>query len=546
MWSAGLCPRGALGRRPHSEAVHGVEPAYYEGTTHGHLVASIEPEPERTSYVIKALAIGDSGLFLFRGSGTIAAFPALKSADVGVNPALVTSLARPVMTVKRWSGRMQPGDLFVLATDAVEKWLLELLEQDRGEEFLDFLSALWAEDTAFAQDSGPTTQPAANGDRATERPGPGTTQDSSGGRLLEGTQAGDSSRQAGFESATIITPGASCEQGTPLRAASNSPDSGTRGMEAEPPQRKGIFWLLERMHILPTDEAAASGASRTSESAAVTADRAVQNAVAGERQGEPVRSASGAEAKSPTASHEPPPQRLASTPEENGSEATLLYPAPVEVPRSDTAEVAMDRSDAFESLLAKYREGGAAPRMRNDDVTLVLVMPVAGGGLQSTRTSSAGVFRMPLPAPQSPAARVPTSPPQPANPHPLLHFGRPITDMPALRAGEVRALLGEPERKVGEVRPEGWAGFGPHPSWVAANTKFETWTYLNVDGNAWHLYIAAPPDAAMALEARLKGLGRPETDPLWETARALRAGGSEPVVADFSLVPPGAIYKASV
>lgn len=484
------------------------------------LVASIEPNG--SGYSIKALAVGDSGLFLFRKSGTIAAFPALKSADVGVNPALITSLARPATRVERWSGRMEAGDLFVLATDAVEKWLLELLEEDRGEEFLGFLSGLWAEDTALAQDSGPTTQPAGNGDRATERPGPGTTQGSSGGRLLVGIQAGDSSWQAGFESAPIITPSASGEQGTPLRAASNSPDFGTRGAEAETSQRKGIFWLLERMHILPTDAAAEICDSRAVESTAtgggseVRVDRTTLNVSDGERQPAPLL-------------------------EENGSEATLRDPASDGVQRSDAAEVAVDRSDAFDGLLAKYREGGAAPRMRNDDVTLAIVVPEAAGDLQSRRASIAGVFRMPLTAPQSPAALVAPPPPQPTNPHTLTRFGRPITDMLGQRAREVYALLGEPERKVREVQPEGWPGFGPHPSWIAANTKFETWTYLNVNGNTWCLYIAAPPDAAQALEARLKGVGRPETDPLWEIARALRAGGSEPAVADFSLAPPGVI-----
>ena len=432
------------------------------------LVASIEPDG--SGYSIKALAVGDSGLFLFRKSGTIAAFPALKSADVGVNPALVTSLARPAMTVERWSGRMEAGDLFVLATDAVEKWLLELLEEERGEQFLGFLAALWTEDSVAAQDAVPKSPIDRNGS-----------------------------------------------------AESHSSDTVPCASEVERPHRKGFFWLLERMHILPTDAAAEICDSWAAESTAtgggseVRVDRTTLNVSDGERQPAPLL-------------------------EENGSEATLRDPASDGVQRSDAAEVAVDRSDAFDGLLAKYREGGAAPRMRNDDVTLAIVVPVAAGDLQSRRASVADVFRMPLTAPQSPAARVAPSPPQPTNPHPLTRFGRPITDMLGQRAREVYALLGEPERKVREVQPEGWPGFGPHPSWIAANTKFETWTYLNVNGNTWHLYIAAPPDAAQALEARLKGAGRPETDPLWEIARALQAGGNEPAVADFSLVPPGVVF----
>ena len=75
-----------------------------EGSQATLLVATIEPEPNGSAYSVTALAIGDSGLFLFRKGGTVGAFPALKSADVGVNPALVTSLVRPVLAVERWSG----------------------------------------------------------------------------------------------------------------------------------------------------------------------------------------------------------------------------------------------------------------------------------------------------------------------------------------------------------------------------------------------------------------------------------------------------------
>ncbi len=74
-----------------------------------------------------AVARGDACLFQVRGDERVAAFPVEQAADFGTTPQLVGS-----RTPVAWSekcdlpliGELQPGDRFLLATDAMAHWLL--------------------------------------------------------------------------------------------------------------------------------------------------------------------------------------------------------------------------------------------------------------------------------------------------------------------------------------------------------------------------------------------------------------------------------------
>jgi hypothetical protein len=79
----------------------------------------------------RAWAIGDSCLFWVRGNRLLASFPMVHSSQFVVGPSLWRSKAGepPPMPLVA-SGRCQPGDLFVLATDAIAQRLLQ--EEEEG------------------------------------------------------------------------------------------------------------------------------------------------------------------------------------------------------------------------------------------------------------------------------------------------------------------------------------------------------------------------------------------------------------------------------
>jgi hypothetical protein len=116
-----------------------------------------------------------------------------------------------------------------------------------------------------------------------------------------------------------------------------------------------------------------------------------------------------------------------------------------------------------------------------------------------------------------------------------------IRDLLGRPSAQVRQILGPPDIQTNNVTSELYV-FGPKPSWFASGTRYQTWGYRNVNGATWYLYFTPARIASETLLARLKGSGRPETDPLWETARAL-ANSSEPwIAADLCVSPDGAIY----
>jgi hypothetical protein len=83
----------------------------------------------------RAVAVGDSCLFQVRGAETVTSFPLKSSAEFGNHPALIGSQSKPGVdvkpTLKQLTGRWQPGDHFLLMTDALAQWYLREHEQDR-------------------------------------------------------------------------------------------------------------------------------------------------------------------------------------------------------------------------------------------------------------------------------------------------------------------------------------------------------------------------------------------------------------------------------
>jgi hypothetical protein len=111
------------------------------------------PEGNRPGYW-RALAVGDSCLVQLRGGRTLSAFPLTRSEDFGSNPALLASRDRAGKEPPWYhaKGEWQPGDQFLLMTDALAQWFLRQLERkDHPWELLRVLPASTQPHAAFAR-----------------------------------------------------------------------------------------------------------------------------------------------------------------------------------------------------------------------------------------------------------------------------------------------------------------------------------------------------------------------------------------------------------
>ncbi|HEY8506682.1 MAG TPA: hypothetical protein VIL46_19015 [Gemmataceae bacterium] len=81
----------------------------------------------------RACAVGDACLFHLRGGAPEGAFPVTRAADFTNRPALLGSRpppgTEPGPPFRRAEGRAEPGDHFLLATDALAHWCLQRHEQ---------------------------------------------------------------------------------------------------------------------------------------------------------------------------------------------------------------------------------------------------------------------------------------------------------------------------------------------------------------------------------------------------------------------------------
>jgi hypothetical protein len=88
---------------------------------------------DSSGLVWKAVAVGDSCLFILRGDRFEVAFPVSSAAAFGTSPPLVPSSQERECPEPEWlAGWAEPGDLFLLATDAVARLLLDYQMPPRG------------------------------------------------------------------------------------------------------------------------------------------------------------------------------------------------------------------------------------------------------------------------------------------------------------------------------------------------------------------------------------------------------------------------------
>jgi hypothetical protein len=103
-----------------------------------------------TGWAWRAVAIGDSCLLHVRSGRVETAFPLTSPKEFGHQPALVPSSPSAPCPTPQWlAGRVSPGDLLLLATDAVAVRLLSLPDPAAWQSILDAIrDALHASDSA--------------------------------------------------------------------------------------------------------------------------------------------------------------------------------------------------------------------------------------------------------------------------------------------------------------------------------------------------------------------------------------------------------------
>lgn len=99
-----------------------------EGSQAAFLAVAFTPMPGTGEVGLRAVAVGDCTLILFRCDGSVASFPLSESGQFGLSPRLVSTKPQPALRYDRWDASLQPGDLIVACTDAVGKWVLEGVE----------------------------------------------------------------------------------------------------------------------------------------------------------------------------------------------------------------------------------------------------------------------------------------------------------------------------------------------------------------------------------------------------------------------------------
>lgn len=102
------------------------------------LGVEFRPAAKPPGYVWKAVAVGDSCLLVLRGDRFETAFPVSSAAAFDTRPPLVPSSPAVPCPGPEWlAGRVEPGDLVLLATDAVARYLLGLAAPFAGNPVID-------------------------------------------------------------------------------------------------------------------------------------------------------------------------------------------------------------------------------------------------------------------------------------------------------------------------------------------------------------------------------------------------------------------------
>jgi hypothetical protein len=108
------------------------------------LTATLSQEPGIPGRVLRALAVGDCCLFLFKPRAQVFAFPLVKSGQFGQNPALITNRTQRLLDVQRCEALVQPGELLVACSDALARWLLQLIETGAIDKLFEMMTVLLA------------------------------------------------------------------------------------------------------------------------------------------------------------------------------------------------------------------------------------------------------------------------------------------------------------------------------------------------------------------------------------------------------------------
>ena len=132
---------------------YNVQPHVERGSAATFLAAelSLEDAPEKARW--RALAIGDSCLFMLRAGRLLQTFPLESAAQFGLSPDLLASRRvnsdRALDAMPRAEGQILAGDSLFLTTDAVGAWLLGMHEA--GEEPWESLSRACCSDGVFEE-----------------------------------------------------------------------------------------------------------------------------------------------------------------------------------------------------------------------------------------------------------------------------------------------------------------------------------------------------------------------------------------------------------
>jgi hypothetical protein len=113
-----------------------------EGSQATLLAATLTPCPDVPAFTLRAFAVGDPLLLLLRQDGETLSFPIQRADDFGLNPALISTRPQPRLQYQRTEATLSPGDLLLLSTDALGRWLLQCLEQGEPEQLRSLLEAL--------------------------------------------------------------------------------------------------------------------------------------------------------------------------------------------------------------------------------------------------------------------------------------------------------------------------------------------------------------------------------------------------------------------
>jgi hypothetical protein len=106
------------------------------------LAATLSQEPGLPGRVLRALAVGDCCLFLLKPKAQVFAFPLVNSSEFGQSPALITNRTQTNLEAQRCEALVQPGELLIACSDALARWLLQIVELGEIERFFELLTAL--------------------------------------------------------------------------------------------------------------------------------------------------------------------------------------------------------------------------------------------------------------------------------------------------------------------------------------------------------------------------------------------------------------------